>query len=59
MPERGAQSPRISITLSPRLKKKLRLASALADMDENDWARAVIAQAAKRTVAKRYPDKVS
>lgn len=57
--ERGPQPPRISITLTPRLKKKLRLAAALADMEENDWARAVIAQAAKRTVEKRFPDRVS
>lgn len=56
---RGPQPPRLSITLNPRLKKKLRLAAALADMEENDWARAVLATAARRTVEKRYPDKVS
>lgn len=56
---RGPQPPRLSITLNPRLKKKLRLAAALADMEENDWARAVLAKAARLTVEKRYPDKVS
>lgn len=57
--ERGPQAPRISITLTPSLRKKLRLAAALSNMEEPDWARAVIAKAAKRTVEKRYPDHVS
>jgi hypothetical protein len=56
--ERAPAAPRISITLTPRLRKKLRLAAALANMEEPDWARAVIAKMAKATVEKRYPDKV-
>lgn len=58
-PSRGPAGPRISITLTPRLRKKLRLASALANMEEPDWARAVLARAAKQTVEKKYPDSVS
>lgn len=57
--ERGPAAPRVSITLTPTLRKKLRLASALSNMEEGDWARAVIARAAKATVEKRYPNRVS
>lgn len=57
--ERGPQPPRISITLTPSLRKKLRLAAALSNMEETDFARSVIARAAKNTVEKRYPDRVS
>lgn len=57
--ERGPQPPRISITLTPKLRKKLRIASALANMSEPDFARNVIAKAARQTVEKKYPNSVS
>lgn len=49
---RGPQPPRISITLPQSARRKIRLAAALADMSEPEWARVVLAQAAKRTVEK-------
>lgn len=55
---RGPQPPRLSITLPPALRKKIRLAAALADMEPNEWARVVIVTAAKRTVEKKFPDRV-
>jgi hypothetical protein len=54
---RGPQPPRLSITLPPALRKKIRLAAALADMEPNEWARVVIVTAAKRTVEKKFPDR--
>lgn len=55
---RGGAPPRLSITLPPDLRKHIRLASALADMEPNEWARVVLVTAARRTVEKRFPDKV-
>ena len=49
---RGPQPPRISITLPQSARRKIRLAAALADMSEPEWARVVLAQASKRTVEK-------
>lgn len=52
---RGPQSPRMSITLPEETRRKVRLASALADMTENEWAREVLVAAASRTVRKHFP----
>lgn len=55
VPQRRAPGPpRISITIDVKLRKKIRLAAALADMEEGDWARTVLVTAAKRTVEKVY-----
>ena len=57
-PSRGPQPPRMSITLPGNIRKKVRLAAALADMEPNEWCRAVLVKAAHLTVEKRFPDKV-
>lgn len=49
---RGPQPPRLSITLPQSCRKKVRLAAAVADMGESDWARVVLTKAAKLTVEK-------
>lgn len=55
---RGPQPPRLSITLPDHTRKKLRLAAALEDMEPNEWAKVVLVTAARKTVARRFPDKV-
>ena len=50
--------PRLSITLPTELRRKIRLAAALDDMEPNDWCRAILVAVAKRTVEKHFPDKV-
>jgi hypothetical protein len=55
---RGGATPRMSITLPARMRKKIRLAAALADLDTNEWARVVLATAARKTVERMFPDKV-
>lgn len=56
---RAPAAPRISITITPQLRKKLRLAAALADMEEGDWARTVLVTAARRTVEKVYGEDIA
>jgi len=48
----------LSITLPTELRRKIRLAAALDDMEPNDWCRAILVAVAKRTVEKHFPDKV-
>lgn len=57
-PQRAGATPRMSITLPSRMRKKIRLAAALADLDTNEWARVVLATAARKTVERMFPDKV-
>jgi hypothetical protein len=40
----------MSLTITPELRKKIRLASALHDMEEGEWCRIVLATAAKKIV---------
>lgn len=49
---RGPQPPRISITLPSRVRRKVRIASAKADMEINDWCKAVLVRAATQTLEK-------
>ena len=49
---RGPQSPRISLTLPLRIRRKIRIAAAKADMDDPEWCRAILVAAANKTVAK-------
>lgn len=49
---RGPQPPRISITLPSRVRRKVRIASAKADMEINDWCKAVLVKAANMTLEK-------
>lgn len=49
---RGPQPPRISITLPKRVRRKVRIAAARADMEINDWCKAVLVRAAQLTVEK-------
>lgn len=49
---RGPQPPRISITLPTRVRRKVRIASAKADMEINDWCKAVLVKAATMTLDK-------
>jgi hypothetical protein len=51
-PTRGPQPPRLSITLPQSARRKIRLAAAVADMSESEWAKVVLATAAKKTVEK-------
>ena len=53
---RAPGGPRISITLPGRLRKKIRLAAALADMEQGEWAKVILVTAAKKVVEKHYPD---
>lgn len=55
---RGPQAPRLSITLPESTRRKVRLAAAIADMTENEWAREILVTAAARTVKKHFPDLV-
>lgn len=55
---RGPQPPRVSITLPHRIRRKLRIAAAKADMEVVDWCRTVLVTAADRTVKKIYPDEI-
>jgi len=47
---RGPQPPRISLTLPPRVRRKVRIAAAKADMEINDWCKAVLVKAANQTL---------
>lgn len=47
---RGPQPPRISITLPNRIRKRVRIAAARADMEVPDWCRTVLVRAARLTV---------
>ena len=49
---RGPQPPRISITLPTRVRRKVRIAAAKADMEINDWCKAVLVRAAVQTLEK-------
>lgn len=49
-PKRGPQPPRLSFTIPARTRRKIRIAAAKADMEDNDWCRAVIVKAAERTM---------
>jgi hypothetical protein len=49
---RGPQPPRISITLPVSVRKKVRIAAAKADMEINDWCKAVLVKAATITLEK-------
>jgi len=49
---RGPQPPRISITLPSRVRRKVRIAAAKADMEINDWCKAVLVKAATQTIEK-------
>jgi hypothetical protein len=49
---RGPQPPRISITLPVRVRKKVRIAAAKADMEISDWCKAVLVKAATMTLEK-------
>jgi hypothetical protein len=40
------------------LRKKIRLAAALHDMEVGEWCKVVLVQASKRTVQKFYPDAI-
>ena len=46
---RGPQPPRLSITLPLRIRRKIRIAAAKMDMEENDWCRTVLIAAANKT----------
>jgi hypothetical protein len=55
-PKRGPQPPRMSITVPRAVMRKVRLASALADLEPNDWCRTVVLEAADRIVKKKLPN---
>jgi hypothetical protein len=57
-PSRASASPRVSVTLPTELRRKVRLAAALADMEENEWCRVVVVTAAERTVVKALGESV-
>jgi len=45
----------MSVTLPARARKRVKLAAALADLEVGEWCKIVLAQAAKKTVAKAFP----
>lgn len=53
---RGPQPPRMSVTVTNELRRKLRIAAARADLEVPEWCRLIIAEAAARTVQRVYPD---
>jgi len=53
-PARSPAPPRISITVDPRLRKKIRIAAALADMEDGEWCKVVLVTASKRAYEKLY-----
>lgn len=55
-PGRGPQPPRISVTVSKDLRRKLRIAAARADLEVPEWCKLVVSEAASRIVRKLYPD---
>ncbi len=55
---RGPVSPRLSVTLPEGLRRKIRLAAALNDMEISEWCRVVLVTAARKTVERKFPDKV-
>ncbi len=54
---RTAALPRLSCTVSNATRKKIRIAAALADMEDGEWCRLIVTEHAKRRVAKLYPNK--
>lgn len=58
-PSRAPGAPRLSLTLPVEVRKKVRLAAALADMTEGEWARTVLVKYAQMTVEKHFPGKSS
>lgn len=44
------QAPRMSVTISEDLRKKIRIAAARADMEPNEWVKIVVEAAAKKVV---------
>lgn len=56
---RGPAAPRLSITIPPKTRKKIRLAAALRDMEDAEWCRVVLVTAARRTVEKNFPGLIS
>lgn len=55
-PGRGPQPPRISVTVSNELRRKLRIAAARADLEVPEWCKLIVSTAAARTVRKLYGD---
>lgn len=51
---RAPAPPRLSITITPELRRAIRIASARADLEPGEWAKAVLTAAARKTVAKLY-----
>ena len=47
--------PRMSITLSAKLRKAIRIAAAKADMEIGDWCKTVLVTAANKAVHRLYP----
>lgn len=55
-PGRGPQPPRMSVTISTDLRRKLRIAAARADLEVPEWCKLIVAEAASRIVRKLYGD---
>jgi len=41
---------RLSLTVDPRLRKKIRIAAAYADMEISEWASEVLREAAEKAI---------
>lgn len=55
-PTRGPQPPRMSVSVTTELRKKIRIAAARADLEIGEWCKLIVAEAARRRVKKLYPD---
>ena len=53
---RPTAPPRLSISIEPDLRRKIRIAAARADLEIGEWCKAVLSAAAKKTVEKLYGD---
>lgn len=53
-PAKRASVPRMSLTITNELRRKLRIISARNDMEVGEFCKLVLSTAAKRTVEKLY-----
>jgi uncharacterized protein (DUF1778 family) len=55
--KRAPQPPRLSLTIPEDIRRDVRLAAALSDLDEPEFVRVVLVKAARATVLKHFPNR--
>lgn len=53
--KRAPAGPRMSISCTPKLRRKIRLAAALAGLEDGEYCKTVLATAAAKIVNKAFP----